>query len=111
MTKEEALALYDTGWWKDVTPEKIVEFQLYEERLCMPFDKFQAAMEKVLDRPVFTHEFAELDKLCADYERVKKGEPTQGPDFSILEGKPVIVVGLDDTQPSEGQDQGPKMSM
>ena len=96
MTREEAIAKYETGWWKDSTDKEIVDFQLFESRLCMPFDRYQEAVEKVLGRPVFTHEFADLDKLCADYERAKNGEPLQGPDFSILNDKAVILMEIKD---------------
>ena len=32
-------------------------FQMFEPKLCMPFDVFHEAIEMTLDRPVFTHEF------------------------------------------------------
>jgi len=42
-------------------------FQLFEDRLCMPFAVFHEAMEKALERPVFTHEFAlNYDGLCRE---------------------------------------------
>ena len=94
MTREEAIAKYETGWWKDSTDKEIVDFQLFESRLCMPFDRFHEAVGKVLGRPVFTHEFADSGKLRDDYERAMNGEPLQGPDFSmgyfhLLRQKPV----------------------
>ncbi len=33
------------------------EFQITQNLLCMPFDKFHEAIEKTLNRPVYTHEF------------------------------------------------------
>ena len=57
MTREQAVALFDTLWWIDRDPANIVAFQLFEERLCMPFDKFHEAVETALGRPVWTHEF------------------------------------------------------
>lgn len=57
MTKEHAIALYESGWWKDKSPHSICMFQLFEERLCMPFGDYQMAVEKALGRPVWTHEF------------------------------------------------------
>ena len=42
---------------------QIAEFQIEQKLLCMPFDVFHEAMEKALDRPVFTHEFAFVDNL------------------------------------------------
>ena len=72
MTEEEALAKYNSKWWESASYLEIVQFQLYEERLCMPFDIFQLAVEKVLGRPVWTHEFANADRLKAQFERRTK---------------------------------------
>ena len=72
MTEEEAVLKAESGWWKDSTSDEIVEFQLYEERLCMDFSAFHAAIEDVLGRPVFTHEFGlNRDGLMEEYQAVK----------------------------------------
>jgi hypothetical protein len=68
MTKEQAIALAATEWWTRCGPEEAALFQLYEEKLCMPFGEFQAAMEKLLGRGVWTHEFAYVDQLKAEAE-------------------------------------------
>jgi hypothetical protein len=57
MTKEQAIALSESGWWKPLSHRERAMFQMFEERLCMPFDVFHEAVEKALGRPVFTHEF------------------------------------------------------
>jgi hypothetical protein len=57
MTREQAIALVETKWWEGKTHRQIAMFQLFEDRLCMPFDKFHEAVEKALGRPVYTHEF------------------------------------------------------
>lgn len=57
MTKEQALALIETKWWEGKTARSICMFQMFEDRLCMPFDLFHQAAEGALERPVFTHEF------------------------------------------------------
>ena len=69
MTKDEALAKYATRWWERATAEETVAFQLFEERLCCPFDVYHAAIEVVLHRPVWTHEFATsyLGALRSEY--------------------------------------------
>ena len=66
MTKEEALKLIDAKWWVGKTYREIAEFQMAEERLCCPFDIFHEAVEKTLNRPVWTHEFG------LDWEGLKK---------------------------------------
>jgi hypothetical protein len=57
LTKEQAVALYDSEFWIGMTLRERAEFQIHTNRLCMPFDVFHEAVEKTLSRPVFTHEF------------------------------------------------------
>jgi hypothetical protein len=57
MTKDEAVALYESGFWQQMTYEEIAKFQIMEDRLCIPFEVFHEAITKALGRPVFTHEF------------------------------------------------------
>lgn len=59
LTKEQAIDLYHSGWWKNLSAHDIVMVQLFEEkiRICIPFGKFHRAIEEVLKRPVYTHEF------------------------------------------------------
>ena len=49
--------------------------QLYEERLIMPFDVFKEAMNEALGRLVSTHEYANSEKLEAEFEGLI-GAPT-----------------------------------
>lgn len=58
MTYEEAVALFDSGFWHPMCYRERAVFQLYEKRLCMPFEVFHEAIEKALERPVWTHELA-----------------------------------------------------
>lgn len=67
MTEQEAVALGGSGWWRGKTALEIVRFQLYETRLCMPFAVFHEAVESVLGRPVYTHEFAEPRLLREEF--------------------------------------------
>lgn len=57
MTRDHAIELSATGWWKDKSARSICMFQLFEERMCMPFSEFHKAVEDALGRPVWTHEF------------------------------------------------------
>ncbi len=79
MTKDEAIAKAKTGWWKDKTPQEIVDFQLYEEKICMDFSDFHKAVEAVLHRSVWTHEFADVMGLRAEYEgkRLPESNPIE----------------------------------
>lgn len=56
LTTEQAIAFAKSKVYETWTYEQIVRFQLFQEKLCMDFSKFHEALEKVLDRPVFTHE-------------------------------------------------------
>jgi hypothetical protein len=68
MTKEQAVEFFNSKKWESMTDIKKVKFQLYESKLCMPFSVFQKAMESVLGRPVYTHEFADSQKLKHEFE-------------------------------------------
>lgn len=68
MTKDEAIALYHSGFWESMTAYDRALFQLSEPLLCMPFDVFHASVEEALGRPVWTHEFAGR----AGMERLRK---------------------------------------
>lgn len=57
MTREEAITLFESKFWEQMSLEERAKFQLFERKLCMPFDLFHEAVEKTLGRPVFTHEF------------------------------------------------------
>jgi len=72
MTEKQAIDLFDSGWWKKATPEEIVNFQLWEERLCMPFGDFQAALELVLGRDLWTTEFLLPELLKGEVIRKRK---------------------------------------
>jgi hypothetical protein len=67
ITKDEAIAWYSSGIWEKWTAQEIVKAQLFQKRLFMPFDKFHEAVEKVLGRGVFTHEFAYVEALQHEY--------------------------------------------
>jgi len=67
LTKEQAIKMYESEIWKDMSLEQIGKFQLFQDLLCVPFDKFHEAIEKLLNRPVWTHEFAFKDELIKEY--------------------------------------------
>lgn len=68
MTLEQAVALAESRWWETCSDYDIALFQLHEDRLCLPFERFHEAVEKALGRPVFTHEFGTLGHagLCRE---------------------------------------------
>ena len=74
LSKDEASALYDSGWWKDKTPQEILDVQLFERRLIMPFCEFQKAVEDVLGENLATYAFADAGALQRMYTAAKARE-------------------------------------
>ena len=70
LTKGQALKIFESKVWEKWTDEQIVKFQLYQDRLCVPFGRFHEAIAKVLKRPVFSHEFAYQTNLIAEFENI-----------------------------------------
>ncbi len=58
LAKEEAIKFYDSGKWKTMTAKELVWFQVNQECLAVPWEKFTGAAEKVLGQPIFTHSYA-----------------------------------------------------
>ena len=91
LTREEAIAFEE--WKKWTLPERAA-FQLRQDRLCMPFSEFHAAVENALGRPVFTHEFVDSKRLIDELDGKRKA-PTLKQIMSLLKkykGKVVAVV-------------------
>ena len=70
--KRRSRKMAESKWYETQTAEEIVAFQLYEERLCMPFPLFHKAVEEALGRPVYTHEFAGVESLRQEFEALRK---------------------------------------
>lgn len=58
LTEEEACKMAESAWYEGKTSREIVEFQLFEEKLCMPLSVFHQALEETLERPVQTIEMS-----------------------------------------------------
>ncbi len=73
LTSEQAIDFVNKGEWKDWTEKEIVELQLFQECLCVPFSVFHKSIEKVFGRPIFTHEFSFPELLIEEYKKIQKG--------------------------------------
>ncbi len=94
LTEKAAIEFAKSGVWKEWTDEQVVKFQLYQDMLCMDFSRVHRAMEKVLGRPILTHEFAFTDQLVLEYEG-KKGKPTFQEIMDLIpKDKQIIFVGI-----------------
>lgn len=91
LTQEQAVSFDKNELWKDWTNEEIVRFQLFQKRLCMPFNKFHEAVEDVFKRPVFTHEFAYSDELKKEYLGEKEA-PTFDEILNLIPAEKRILV-------------------
>lgn len=92
LTKTQAIKLAESGFWKEMSADEIVRFQLFEALLCMPFDTFHQAIEKALGRPVWTHEFAFMDGLRKEFLKEKQ-PPTLDEVIALIPvDKRVLVV-------------------
>lgn len=68
LTSQEAIAFAESKVWHDWNHEQIVRLQLFQDKLCVPFNQFHEAIEAVLGRPVYTHEFGlNWNGIVAEY--------------------------------------------
>lgn len=70
MTENEAIKMAISGWWKDKTATEIVDFQLYQSRLCMPFEDYSKAVQVSLNRYVARAEYEYPELLDEEYKKV-----------------------------------------
>ena len=92
LTKEQAITLASSGAWRNWSDEEVVKFQLYQRLLCMDFGRFHEALEKVLGRPVWTHELGlDYKGIVAEYEG-KRGKPTMEQIVGLIPKEKLIVV-------------------
>lgn len=61
--KDKAIELYKSMWWIGKTDKEVARFQLSTEELCCPFEIFHRSVESALGRPVWSHEFANMESL------------------------------------------------
>lgn len=116
LTREEAIRLGDLNWWEERTPQEIVDFQLYEDLLCMPFHKFHEAVEAALGRPVWTHEFAVDGRLTGEYAAVKQAQAAGGPMPAVSLNDVYCCAlramgGADEPSEPQPPDEGPRLTM
>lgn len=93
LTKQQAIYLADSEAWRDMSERAIAEFQMIQEKLCMPFEVFHKALESTLGRPVFTHELG-LNRVGIMAELFNGADPPSLADVlaMIPESKRLIVI-------------------
>lgn len=93
LNKEQAIAMFESKVYESWTSEQIVRFQLFQDRLCMPFDVFHKAITEVLNRDVFTHEFAYRDSLILEYLG-EKPAPTFDEIMNLIPEEKRLIIRL-----------------
>ena len=92
LTTEQAIAFSDSKIYENWTSEQIVRFQLFQKKLCMDFSVFHKAIEEVLDRSVFTHEFGmNYDGIVKEYLGEKEPPTFEEIIELIPEDKRIII--------------------
>ncbi len=94
LTTKQAIEFAKSKVCENWTNEQIVRFQLFQEKLCMDFSRFYEAVENVLERPVFTHEFGmNYEGIVLEYLGGKEA-PTFEEIIEMIPEDKRIVVGL-----------------
>jgi len=94
LTKEQAIEFGKSKVYENWTHEQIVRFQLFQKRMCMSFSRFHEAVEKVLDRPVYTHEFAMNYKGIILEYLGEKQPPTIDEIIELIPEDKRIIIGI-----------------
>lgn len=106
MTKQEAIDFAEAGKWKPMSHEYRARLQLNEQFLCMPFSEFHEAIEKTLKRPVWTHEFADRQRLLRELATLDAtGDARENPledALEMLDPAKTVIVATDDPTPTSG---------
>jgi hypothetical protein len=93
LTTREAIALAESGKWKEWTPLQRAAFQMGQDLLCMPFAEFHKAMTEALGRPVYTHEFG-LNREGLTRELAGLiGAPSLEEIMALIPAEKLIVIG------------------
>lgn len=69
LTREEAAALHESGWWRALRFAEAALLQLHQEHLMMPIGLFHLGVAELLGRPVRFHELGDLAGLRLEAER------------------------------------------
>lgn len=75
-TEAQAIAIYNSGIWQDMTEKQICDMQLLQDRLCVPLDILHDAMNVCLGRPITNLELlTQRSELTREYI-LKNGKPS-----------------------------------
>lgn len=92
LTREQVIAFCENKCYEGMTSRQIAEFQIEQDRLCVPFGVFHKAIEEALGRPVYIYEF-ELNRDGLRKElRGEKESPTLEEIINLIpEDKRILI--------------------
>ncbi len=99
LTKDQAIEMCQSNWWEGMPDRDVCVFQMHQRLLCLPFDIFIVIMERVLDRPIMTHEFINWEGM----RRELMGERPAPTPQEIIELIPIdkrILIAVGDRTPA-----------
>lgn len=94
LTKEQAIAFYENKCYENMTARQIAEFQMEQDRLCMPIDVFMKALSDTLGRPVYTHELGLNREGLMKELRGEKEPPTLEEIINLIPEDKRIIIGV-----------------
>ena len=74
-----AMQKYDEKWWESEDPVQVARYQFFEPVLMSDFSKYHEGLEKLVGRPVWTHEALSKDGLETEMkEAIPVYDPNNG---------------------------------
>lgn len=97
LTEEQAIGMAnDEAVWQNMSDSDKAHYQIFTDRLFMPFGEFQMAVERIIGRPVWTHEFASNGVTQLKLEVLGAAPPrTMDEILELIPAEKRIVVVLD----------------
>ena len=92
ITRNQAITLFESGAWKQWSNDKLVWFQLNQNLLCVDWSHFTDAIESVLGRSVYLHEFGVNRQGLIDEFKGIKSPPSLDDIISMIPVEKIIVV-------------------
>ena len=92
LTKEQAIKFHDSKEWEKFDSDQITQFQLLQDKLCIPFSVFHKAITETLNRDVYTHEFGlNREGLIEEYFGVRP-RPTLDDIINLIPEEKRIII-------------------
>jgi hypothetical protein len=63
---ETAIALYQSGWWRERPAKEVALFQLQTAELSLPFSEFGRVLKEATGRYVTKYELSQPESLIAE---------------------------------------------